>query len=211
MPERSRFPLKHPLLLAVTGITLGLLLTIAAYGLGWALRPPQILRGAMLNPPPPAVDFRLQGPDGKNYSLYDFQGMPVLLSFSCVACSRSSPLLNKLVQARDFAIDEGFGLQAIIISADPERETPDVIAEFVQSYDPSFVGLSGDPKIIHDLAHSYDIYFQSSPRGNGADVTVDCTPLIMLIDRQGHWRAVYPLSMAAEDIAADIKILSEEE
>lgn len=211
MTEKKRIPLPHPFWLAIIGIVLGILLAIAGYGLGRVLRPTQVFRGAMLNPPVPAVDFRLQGPDGLNYSLYNFQEKPVLLTFSCTSCSRNSALLNTLAQTRERAINDGFDFQSVVISIDPERDTPEMITEYVQSYDSSFIGLSGDKGEISDLAHSYDIYFHSSPASEGEHPQVEVTPLIMLIDSKGYWRAVYPLSLAAEDIAADIKILLDEE
>ncbi len=203
MTDVKRFPLPHPIWLAIIGIVLGIVLAIAAYSLGRALRPAPVLRGAMLYPPVPAVDFRLRGSDGKNYSLYDFQSAPVLLSFTCSNCSRSGALLEVLAQARDLAINDGNEIQVIVISIDPEMGLPEL--------DVGFLGLSGDPREISDLAHSYDIYFHSSPISDGTDPRVDITPLIMLIDKQGYWRAVYPLTMAAEDIAADIQVLLEEE
>lgn len=164
----------------------------------------------MLNPPVPAVDFRLQGAEGKNYSLYDFQDKLVLLTFSCSNCSANSELLSKLAQVRHIAVENGFDCQSVIISIDPKRDTPEQISEFVQSYDKSFIGLSGTQRQISDLAHSYDIYFHSSARNEVDDPQVEFTSLIMLIDRQGHWRAVYPLRMSAEDIARDIQTILEE-
>ncbi len=208
MTKETRTP--QPIWLATIGIVLGFVFAIAAYSLGRALRPPQVLQGAMLNPPVPAVDFRLQGPDGMNFSLYDFRDKPVLLAFSCSYCSANSELLSKLAQVRHIAIENGFDCQSVIISIDPERDTPKQISEFVQSFDESFIGLSGDHQQISDLAHSYDIYFNSSHTNEADDPQLEVTPLIMLIDRQGHWRAVYPLRMSAEDIARDIQILLEE-
>jgi protein SCO1/2 len=207
MRVTNRFPFSNLWWLGILGIALGLVLALATYSLGRALRPPQVLRGAMLNPPQPAVDFRLPGSGGKNYSLYEFRGVPVLLAFSCQSCSRSSALLQQLAQATDLVRNAGNDAQGIIISIDPERETPEAMTTFVQSFDRSFVGLSGDPKEIRDLAHSYDIYFGSSIANDGKSLQVEHTPLIMLIDGNGYWRAVYPINLAPEDIAADINIL----
>jgi len=210
MRDKNRIPFTNPFWLAIIGAALGLALALATYSLGRALRPPQVLRGAMLNPPQPAVDFRLQGADGRNYSLFEVRGSPVLLAFSCRICSQSSALLHQLAQATDLARSAGHNVQVFIISIDPKRETPETIAKFVQSFDPSFLGLAGDPTEISDLAHSYDIYFDSSISNDETSTNVESTPLIMLIDDSGHWRAVYPISMAAEDIVADINILMEE-
>lgn len=202
MNEAKHFPLPSPIWLAIGGIVLGIVLAIAAYNLGQALRPMPVLRGAMLYPPVPAVDFRLGGFDGKNYSLYEFQ-TPVLLTFTCNNCSRKAALIDLLVQARDLVVRDDVELQVIIISLEPGVKMLDL--------DPDFLELSGEKTEISDLAHSYDIFFHSSPTSNEDDSKVEITPLIMLIDKQGYWRAVYPLNMAAADIARDIKSLSEME
>ena len=202
MTETKGFRLPHPIRLAILGLVLGIILAIAAYSLGRALRPEPVLRGAMLYPPVPAVDFRLQGHDGRNYSLYDFN-TPVLLTFSCSNCSRHAALMDLLVQARDAVLNDKNQVQVIVISIDPDAGMPVL--------DLDFIGLSGEPTEISDLAHSYDIYFHSSPTSEVADPKAEVTPLIMLIDQQGYWRAVYPPTMVAEDIAADINILLEEE
>jgi protein SCO1/2 len=198
----------NPFWLALIGLIMGLVIALATYAIGRALRPPQILRGAQFDPAVPAVDFTLEEHVGKFVSLYDYRGAAILLSFTCRACPGNSALMNKLTQARNMATSNGYDTQVVLININPEQETPDVFADFVQSYDPNFTGLSGDLRDIQDIAHSYDVYFHSHEEND--DSRPENTLLIMLIDQSGYWRSVYPLGMAAEDIARDIRVLSEE-
>ncbi|MBC8503445.1 MAG: SCO family protein [Anaerolineales bacterium] len=211
MEEKNRYPHLSPAWLAIIGIFLGILLAIAAYSVGRVLRPTPILRGAMLYPPVPAVDFRLQGVDDKNYSLYDFRDQPVLLTFSCIGCSQNNTLMSTLVEAKQLVDRDGHRLKVLIISVDPLKERFAAFVELIEDYDPEFLGLSGDQKEINDLARSYDVFFEIPIGENKNESSVALTSFIMLVDGSGNWRAVYPLRMAAIDIAADIKILLDEE
>lgn len=200
----SRFSsLTHPLWLALLGLILGLAGAFAAYGIGRALRPARVLRGAMLDPAIPAVDFTLQDEDGNDRSLLEFRGQIVLLTFSCIDCPKADKLLNTLSSVRNFAVSKGYPTQVVSIDVGKCHETS--FSDYVQTYDPEILALIGESKDIQDLAHSYDIYFEAD------DPTPELIPLIMLIDDQGYWRAIYPLALSAEDIAGDIKVLLEME
>ncbi len=186
------------------GLALGLLLTLAAYAAGQALRPSPILRGAMLNPPVPAVDFSLSGPEMRAYSLRDFRGQAVLLSFTCQPCSQSQVVLDTLKQTLQSARQASLPVQVLLISLTPEEEPPQAFAAYAQSQDAGFLGLSGDRRVITDLAHNYDVYFAAGANG------VESSPLIFLIDAQGFWRATYPARMSPQDILADLRTLAQE-
>ncbi len=186
------------------GLALGLLLTLAAYAVGQALRPSPILRGAMLNPPAPAVDFSLTGPETRTYSLRDFRGQSVLLSFTCQRCSQSQAVLEKLALVWQAARQADIPLQVLLISLAPDEEAPQAFAAYAQSQVAEFIGLSGDLRVITDLAHNYDVYFAAGTNG------VESSPLIFLIDAEGFWRATYPARMSSQDIFADLRTLSRE-
>lgn len=193
----------HPLWLGFLGLILGLAGALAAYGIGRAMRPPQILRGAMLDPAVPAVDFTLKDGRGNERSLMEFRGLPVLLAFTCERCPQADKLLNTLTEARNLLVREGRDAQVVLIDANSRQKHADKFAAFVQSYDASFLALSGEAGDIQDIARSYDVYFA------GDDPSPVLIPLILLIDDQGFWRAVYPLALGAVDIAGDIEILLE--
>jgi cytochrome oxidase Cu insertion factor (SCO1/SenC/PrrC family) len=194
----------HPLWLGLLGLAVGLSGALATFSLGRSMRPPITLRGAMLNPPSPAVDFRLKGADDRNYSLYDFQRQPVLLAFSCQTCSQNSALLEKLASVQQATKALHTTPQVLIVNLDPQSS-----AEFdrtINDFNADFIALSGETGEIGDLARSYDIYFSA---GEGQAV-IELIALIMLIDDQGTWRAIYPLALSAEDIASDIEMVLEE-
>lgn len=203
MKEYQSSSFTHPLWLGLLGLVLGLAGALAAYGIGRALRPPQILRGAMLDPAVPAVDFILKDGRGNERSLMEFRGLPVLLAFTCESCPQAGKMLNMLANAKNLLVSEGRDAQVVLIDANPGQKDANEFAAFVQSYDAAFLVLSGEAGDVQDIAHSYDIYFANA----GDDPIPELIPLIMLIDDQGSWRAVYPLALSAADIAGDINVL----
>ncbi len=206
MKDSRLSSLSHPLWLGLLGLVLGLAGALAAYGIGRALRPPLILRGAMLDPVVPAVDFTLEDWRGNERSLMEFRGLSVLLAFTCLDCPQADNLLSTLAEARKQVLSENQDVQVILVDANPSQKEAQAFTEFVQSYDASFLALTGKSGEIQDIANSYDIYFAD----DGEDPTPELIPLIMLIDDQGAWRAVYPLALGAADIAGDIEILLKE-
>ncbi len=116
--------------------------------------------------------------------------------------------MNTLAETNQLLADEDRQVRMMIISVDTNEDSFPEFVDFIESYNRGFMGLSGDQKEIRDLARSYGIFFQSEPEKNGG---IEITPLILLVDGNGFWRAIYPLSMAANDIAADINILLAEE
>lgn len=202
MSNSQRSPFVSPIWLGLLGIALGLVLALAAYAIGKALRPAQILRGAMLNPPIPAVDFNLTAEQDQIITLYEFRGQPVLLAFSCQNCPRSAALLSKLAQVKSGAIRDNHSLEVIVVNLNPERETIQSFTEFVHAFDTDFVAVSGSLRDVTDIAHSYDVYF-----GYSQNDLVESDALIFLIDAQGYWRCVYPLNMRATDLNSDLEII----
>jgi protein SCO1 len=201
MKDSNLSSITHPLWLGLLGLAIGLTGALATFSLGRSMRPPRTLRGAMLNPPSPAVDFRLKGADDRNYSLYDFPGQPILLAFSCQTCSQNFALLETLagvLQATN-SLDNKPQVLIVNLAADSRTE----FNKTLSSFSPDFIALSGEPGEIGDLARSYDIYFSA---GESQSV-IELIPLIMLIDDQRSWRAIYPLALSAEDIASDIEIV----
>ncbi|MCP4359086.1 MAG: SCO family protein [Chloroflexi bacterium] len=193
------------------GILGGLVLAYAFFLLGKALRPPLVLRGAQLNPPRPAVGFTLTGPGGQDYSLRDFRGGKiVLLYFGYTTSPDLCPrMLAKLAEARAALGTDATRVQVIFVTIDPERDTPEITAEYAWRFGQSFLGLSGAAADIRTLANSYGVFY-AYVAGDDQAYQVEHTPLAALIDMQGQLRAVYPLDMAVEDISVDLRILLEE-
>jgi protein SCO1/2 len=195
------------LTLFILSLLAGLLLSVAFFGLGRWLRSylpvslPGRLHGAELIPPRPAVDFTLAGSDHRTHTLDEFLGQVVLLYFGYSTCPEDCPaMLAKIAAARENLGTQRSQVQVLFITIDPQHDTPDRLAAMLAAYGEGFLGLTGDAAEIREIAANYDLLYAAASNG-----IIEHTPQVMLIDRSGFWRAVYPAPMTLEDITADLR------
>lgn len=199
--------MKRPVLLSV-GLILGFAIAGGAvFAASQFLRPPSF-HGMELQSPKPATDFTLMGHNGQPVSLSDYQGQIVLLYFGYTTCPDVCPAtLAELRQARASLGKSADKVQVLMVTVDPERDTEVLLADFMPHFDPSFIGLTGRPEQIAEVATYYGIYYARHEGDTALGYLVDHTATVMLIDRQGYLRLVYPFGTPADDIAADLRYL----
>jgi protein SCO1/2 len=138
-----------------------------------------------------APDFALTSQDGTEVKLGDLRGKVVAVSFIYASCPDVCPMLtDKLVRVQD-ALGSDFGSKVAFVSitADPERDTPEVLKGYAEAYQANLAGwsfLTGVPAKVLEVAHRYGVAVAKA-----ADGQVDHTMLTTLIDRQGVMRVQY--------------------
>ncbi|MBT3337913.1 MAG: SCO family protein [Anaerolineae bacterium] len=197
-PERS---LLKKIWIAILGIAIvGGVLILALIALK-----PYAFHGAVLQSPKPAQDFTLLNQYGQETTLSDYRGKVVLLYFGYAACPDVCPAtLAELRQARELLGTRADEIQVFMITVDPERDTAEVMAEFLAHFDPSFIGLIGAPEQVAQIATQYGIFFQKQDTSSVMGYLVDHTATVMLIDPEGYSRLIFPYGARGEDIAEDI-------
>jgi protein SCO1/2 len=166
---------------------------------------PYTFHGTVLQSPQPAPDFELTAANGKKVSLKNFKGDLVLLYFGYTFCPDVCPAtLAELRGALDILGKDAKNIQVIMISVDPERDTPEMLAEYVTHFHPSFLGVTGTPEQIAQVAALYGIYYESHEGTAATGYLVDHTATVMVIDQEGHLKLVFPFGTPAEDIAEDL-------
>ena len=153
-----------------------------------------------------ARGFTLTDFHGQARSLADFRGKVVMLYFGFVQCPDVCPT----ALTRAAAVMQQLGplatdVQVIFITVDPERDTPDLLREYLASFHPSFLALTGSADQIKAAADEFRVYFKKVP--TGSSYTMDHTALSYLFDRQGRIRVVLRHEQTADDYAADIRQL----
>jgi protein SCO1/2 len=98
-------------------------------------------------------------------------------------------------------------VQTIMISVDPERDTPEMLAEYVTHFHPSFIGVTGSPEKIAEVATLYGIFYEAHEGTAATGYLVDHTATVMVVDQSGHLKLVFPFGTPAEDIAEDLAYL----
>src|SRR5690606_25801317 len=138
----------HPLLVIRPFAFLVLLLALAGCGGPSAAD----LHGTLLDPPMPGAGFRLTSADRPVQS-EDFHGRFVVLAFGYTSCPDVCPAtLARLAHAMDLLGESAREVQVVFVSVDPERDDPQRAARFAAAFDERFVGASGSPEAIADVA-----------------------------------------------------------
>ncbi len=171
------------------------------------LRPHQY-HGWLLDAPKPASDFVLTGEDGQPVRLSDFRGKLVLLYFGYTYCPDVCPTsLATIARALEQLGPRADEVAVVMVTVDPERDTPQRVAEYVRNFNPSFIGLGGAPDEIAAAATPLGIFYQKYDPDGGGAYTVDHTASITVVDREGRVRLVLPYETTPEAIASDLAAL----
>lgn len=170
---------------------------------------PHVFHGAVIQSSTPAPTVDLIAHTGARVSLDDYAGKVVVLYFGYTFCPDVCPTtLSRLATARGLLGDRADDVQVLMVSVDPERDTPDMLAKYVPAFDESFVGLTGTRQEVAQLATVYGVYFEKTEVEGAAGYLVDHTATVMVVDRDGFLKLVLPFDVTAADIADDLGYLA---
>ena len=187
-------------------ISLGLLAGIGL--LTWSLLHPYSFHGVVLQSPSSARNFTLTGQNGQPVSLTDFSGKVVLLYFGYTTCPDVCPTtLADLRTARESLGALSEQVQVLMITVDPQRDTQAVLADYMSHFDSSFLGLTGTPEQIAEVATYYGIYYEKAEGNPTLGYLMNHTATVMAVDKDGFLRVVFPFGTPAQDIADDLNYL----
>jgi len=194
--------------LLVTGIVLGLVLIMV----GWkVLAKPYTYQGSLIDPPVPAADFQLSNQHGEPFRLSDQHGKTVVIFFGYTHCPDVCPVtLSEFKNVKEQLGDLADQVEFVFITVDPERDTADVLGQYLANFDPAFIGLTGTPDQLEPVYKSYGVYHEQTETGSAAGYLVDHTARMYVIDSQGNWRLTYPFGMEVEKQVEDLAHLLQE-
>jgi protein SCO1/2 len=154
--------------------------------------------------------FSLTGADGKTVTDADFRGRYMLVFFGFTHCPDICPAeLQVIAQALDKLGDKKKDIVPIFISLDPERDTPQVMADYVKSFGPNFVGLTGSPEAVAAAAKAYRVaYAKVKTADSPGDYSVDHSALVYLMGPDGRYVTHFSYGTSPNDLAEKLsKIL----
>ncbi|OZA91771.1 MAG: SCO family protein [Erythrobacter sp. 34-65-8] len=187
-------------------LTLSALLPLAACAQGPA-QPPLAeapLAGARIG-----GDFTLTGEDGQPVSWTDFNGKWRVVYFGFAYCPDICPTdLQRTSQGLAlYARDQpqlAAQIQPIFITIDPERDTPEVVAEFTDAFSKDLIGLTGTPDQISAAAKAFGVYFAKGEVNEQGAYMMDHSNVTYLFDPQGEPVSMLPTDQGAEAVAAEL-------
>ncbi|KCV17990.1 SCO1/SenC [Bordetella pertussis H934] len=146
--------------------------------------------------------------NGKPRTLQDFAGKAVVVFFGFTQCPDVCPTsLAELSQVMKQLGPDADRVQVLLVTVDPERDTPEILKQYVTTFDPRFLGLTGTPEQIKQAAASFKAYYAKVPTQDGANYTMDHTAAFYLFDGKGESRVLATNTAGAEALAHDIKAL----
>jgi protein SCO1/2 len=164
------------------------------------------LKAGVFDPPRAAPEFTLQGSNGQPIKLSDYRGKIVILGFGFTSCPDVCPTtLGVLAQAHKKLGAQGKDVQVVYITVDPQRDTPERMHTYLNSFDPSFVGGTGSAEQLAAVRKEYGI--QANRKQYGESYTFGHSSFIYLIDRKGLLQALMPYGHSPDDYVHDAKLL----
>jgi len=169
-------------------------------------------QGSLIDPPVPATDFELIDQNGADFRLSDQVGKVVLIFFGYTNCPDLCPItLTDFKRIKAELGDQAEDIRFIFITVDPERDTLERLQNYLPSYDPAFIGLTGERSKLEATWKSFGVYQARQEVGSAAGYLVDHTSRIYVIDKQGNWRLTYPFEMNRKAIIDDLRHLLKED
>lgn len=149
--------------------------------------------------------FRLTDQNGAVVTEKDMKGKPFLVFFGFTHCPDVCPttLFDISEIFRKLGPDAGRA-NALFITVDPERDTPEAIKIYLSSFDPHLRGLTGDQAAVDGAIKAYRAYAKKVPTADGG-YTMDHTALVYLMDKEGGFVAPFSLKRPPEQAAADLR------
>lgn len=173
-----------PVLLAVTAILVGAAGFLLVYS-----KDPATGRVVALGMEP-GGPFRLTDQTGATLTDADLKGRPFAVFFGFTHCPEICPTtLWEMSQALAALGPDGDRLRVLFVTVDPERDRPEMLREYLQSFDPRITGLTGTPEEVAAVAKSYRVYWRKVPTSDG-DYTMDHSAMVYLMDAEGRFHDI---------------------
>jgi len=151
--------------------------------------------------------FSLIDQNDKPFTDADLKGKWRLVFFGYTHCPDVCPTaLNDLSLALDQLGDKKSQVGIVFISVDPERDTPDILKSYVESFGGPIVALTGTPDEVKQAAQDYKVYYAKHPRADGG-YDMDHSALIYVMNPQGHFTATFTPDDSQETIVTRLQKL----
>jgi protein SCO1 len=170
--------------------------------------PPQPEHATLFAEPRALPAFDLIDQAGAPFGVERLRGQWTFLFFGFVNCPDVCPTtLAVLAQVRKALADlpERDQPGVVLVSVDPGRDTPPVLARYVAHFDPSFTGVTGSPGAIESLTQALGVAVVVGPPAADGNYAIDHTAAIFLVDPEGRFAALFNTPHEAEAITRDYR------
>jgi protein SCO1 len=194
----------------LVGLVVFLLVGAVAAGVLLFSKPDAFRGTTYAEPYPVAPEIQLIRAGGTDFRLSEMRGKIVALFFGYTSCPDVCPTtMAELKQALDQVGAQADQVQVLFVTVDPQRDTPEKVQEYVNHFNPDFIGLSGPEPDLAKVWSEYGVFRQIVDGTSAAGYIVDHTARVTLIDQQGKLRVSFPFDTPVEDVVHDLNLLLE--
>ena len=156
----------------------------------------------------PDLEFNLLGPDGNAFDARSLHGKTALIFFGFTSCpdvcpttlTQLSVVIKKMgAQAND--------VQIVLVSVDPDRDTPEVMKTYTASFGPWLLGLTGPEQALTQLRETYGVYAAMESSDSKGTYNVMHSAAIFVFDDQGRARLLISDVNDSDAVVSDLKQL----
>ncbi|MDH4479085.1 MAG: SCO family protein [Rhodoferax sp.] len=153
-------------------------------------------------------NFALPDHNGQVRRLSDFAGKVVVVFFGYTQCPDVCPTtLTELAEVKKLLGKDGDRLQALFVTVDPERDTPELLKAYMANFDASFLALRPALADLPAVAKDFKIYYKKVAGSSASSYTMDHSAGSYIYDTQGQLRLFTRYGSGAPVLAADIAVL----
>ncbi len=150
--------------------------------------------------------LELDDQHGKRRTLESFRGRTVLLFFGFTQCPDVCPTaLTRTVEIARLLGSDAARVQVVFVTVDPERDTAQILGEYMAAFDPGYVALRGSVEETAAAAREFRVYYAKVP--TGSSYTMDHTAITYVIDDGGRLRLAAPHGQSAQQFVDDLRQL----
>lgn len=159
-----------------------------------------------------AKDFAQPAPvkdhNGQARSIKDFNGKITVLFFGYTQCPDVCPTtMAEMAEVKKLLGADGDKLQALFVTVDPARDTPEVLKAYMGNFAPGFLALIPEPDKLPDLAKNFKVYYKKVEGKTPTSYTMDHSAGSFVYDTSGRLRLYTRYGSGAKALAADISQL----
>lgn len=148
--------------------------------------------------------FALQDGGGKTISDQTLKGRPFLVYFGYTHCPDVCP--TELARISDILGKMGDkSIPVLFITVDPDRDTPKVMQDYVSSFNPAIIGLSGSQQAVEATEKTFRVYARKGQPQPDGDYSMDHSSIVYLMDKNGAFVEAFNVERSPDDAAKDLE------
>ncbi|MCY4431204.1 MAG: SCO family protein [Rhodospirillales bacterium] len=150
--------------------------------------------------------FALTAADGRTVTDQELLGRPFLIFFGFTSCPDVCPTTLATVGTALEALTGHERIEALFVTLDPERDTPETAGQYAAAFHPGIIGLGGTRAQIDDAARAYRVYSARVPLEDSAlGYTIDHSAFVYLMGADGTYRQHFSHAAAASEITQAVR------